>query len=105
MDQRGFGFSAGRRGFFESVESHLSDLSQHIKLIDAKYGAPGLKRSLIGTSMGGHMALRVSMAFPPGYFSSIALLAPYLGLKNEIPPETVEEIERLDLADPHHKMP
>ena len=34
IDQRGYGFSAGTRGFLESEEQYLSDLKQHIKLID-----------------------------------------------------------------------
>ena len=79
IDQKGFGYSEGLRGFIQSADSVVDDLAQHVNLIDSKYGGEQVKKFIIGFSLGGLLSVKLN-ALRPNYFSSIALIAPYFNL-------------------------
>jgi acylglycerol lipase len=76
-DMPGHGESPGLRGYLPSVDTLISDA---LKIADfAQKQFPGVKLFLLGSSMGGTIALRVAMEMPE--VAGVILLAPMLSLK------------------------
>ena len=53
MDQRGFGFSEGARGFIKSAESARDDILEFSRKVNEKFGGPDVPQFTIGHSLGG----------------------------------------------------
>lgn len=76
LDLPGHGESEGARGFIDSSDAVVSD---GVATVDAAMGMfPGLPILLVGSSLGGAIAVRVSVERP---VSGLILLAPMLAIK------------------------
>ena len=58
-DQRGFGYSEGRRGVHERQEILVGDAMTHIRMVKERFGEPGLPHFSISHSFGGMINLSV----------------------------------------------
>jgi len=75
----GYGHSEGLRNYIHSNESMVENLIHYIDEIDSKYGGPLIKKFIIGYSLGGLLTLKLN-SLKPDFFSSMALIGPYLKL-------------------------
>jgi len=53
LDQRGFGFSEGTRGYIETGERARDDILSYTELVNEKFGGPDVPFFTIGHSLGG----------------------------------------------------
>lgn len=91
-DVHGFGKSPGTPGFIESVDSMLAD---YITIGEyARQQFPQLGRFVMGASMGGNFALRVTMVQPDLYRGAV-LLAPMVKIENKPPAWQMPVLELL----------
>lgn len=99
MDQRGFGYSEGQRGFFESYDIHFLDIIEYVNKIDAIYGGPDVPKFGIGYSLGGNQTVKLAAKIP-GFFKAIGLIAPSLGNKSRDMRPFYETVKAGLLEDP-----
>ena len=82
IDQRGFGYSEGRRGVFESQQIIMDDLNEFTEKIDTQFGGKDVPHFLVGQSMGGFLSARLSVEIPER-FAGMSLLVPFFGLYDD----------------------
>lgn len=82
MDQRGYGFSEGRKAVIESEQIVKGDLLEHTRLVNEKFGGKDVPHFLVGHSLGGQLSLWMA-AQNPNLFNGISLWAPYIGLSED----------------------
>lgn len=80
-DQRGHGKSAGLRGYIPSITVLIKDARDFITEIQKLYG--GLPIFLIGGSMGGTLALNLSIEIPD-IIKGVILINPAIGLHTRL---------------------
>jgi alpha-beta hydrolase superfamily lysophospholipase len=92
LDHRGHGKSEGVRGHVEDFDDFIKDAAQAVEWIKNKFsasvsasGSSNVEIHLLGHSMGGLVALRLSLLHPEIGFKSIVLSAPALGIKVQAP--------------------
>jgi acylglycerol lipase len=90
IDFPGHGRSEGLQGYLESAETVLADGVAMVEYAQTLY-SPDLKLFLVGSSMGGAIALSVAQNLPEKMLAGVVLLAPMLKLN-------VSTIERSFLA-------
>lgn len=81
VDMPGHGKSEGTRGYLESAETVVADGSSIVEYARGLYdNKPDLKVILVGSSMGGAIALSVAQKLGNGVIAGVVLLAPMLKL-------------------------
>jgi len=87
MDHRGHGRSEGGRGHADHFDLYVDDAAQFIEKVDQslkkRFGKSEIH--LLGHSMGGLIALRLSFLYPDLPIVSSIISAPLLGLALEVP--------------------
>ena len=78
-DQRGFGYSEGRRGVQERQEILVSDALAHTNMVKERFGEPGLPHFSISHSFGGYITLSV-LHQASDTFQGSAFVAPFTGV-------------------------
>lgn len=91
-DLHGCGKSPGTPGFIESVDSVLADCVSIGEYARQKF--PNVGRFVMGSSMGGNFALRVTM-LQPDLYSGAVLLAPMVKIENKPPAWQMPVLELL----------
>ena len=84
FDHRGFGKSEGKKAYIESVEQHLLDSKAFIKQVNDLYPLQTLPRFLLGLSMGGMTAYRLSQESPQLYRGAILMAPAILNLYDSL---------------------
>lgn len=77
MDQKGFGYSGGKRALIDSAESMTEEHLRYFDLIDEKFGGKKVPKFTLGVSMGGLVSLKCSIE-KPEFFKGQGLVVPYL---------------------------
>ncbi|KAL3938269.1 MAG: hypothetical protein SGBAC_006792 [Bacillariaceae sp.] len=80
IDFPGHGKSPGDRGLIESAEILVQDGKAMVEYATALYAAKAPKLFLVGSSMGGAIALSVAQSMPKEAIAGVVLLAPMLQL-------------------------
>lgn len=93
MDQRGFGFSEGARGYFDSPEQARDDLLGFTERVNVKFGGADVPHFMIGHSLGG--AISICMAAErPDLFAGMTLLTPFI----QMAPKQKEALDSMKLV-------
>ena len=79
IDQRGFGYSEGRRGLVESQQIIRDDILTYTSQINEKFGGKDVPHFSIGNSLGGTIQLMISSEAPET-FKGMTLIVPFTGL-------------------------
>ena len=82
IDQRGYGFSEGRRGLVESKEMVRDDILAFTQKINDKFGGGDVPHFTIGHSLGGTIQLLIA-AEAPELFAGMTLIAPFVALNKQ----------------------
>lgn len=90
LDLPGHGLSPGMRGFLTGSHDIIEDGVTMLKHAKSESGA-NLPLFLLGSSMGGAIALKIAEQVEPGFVSGVVMLAPMLSLK-------VSSVERTALS-------
>lgn len=93
LDLPGHGLSPGTRGYLTGVKDLINDgvaVAKHAKS-DPSHSDNELPLFLVGSSMGGAIALKVAEHLDPGCVRGVVMLAPMLSLK-------VSSVERMALS-------
>ncbi|TNV76998.1 hypothetical protein FGO68_gene15358 [Halteria grandinella] len=104
IDQRGFGYSQGIRGYIESEEIHIQDILAHIDKVDEVYGGKDVPKFIMGYSFGGLKSAKIN-TIRPGYFKGLALLAPYFGFSSKNSDKVAILAKQVAETDPTQKFP
>jgi len=84
LDLPGHGLSPGTRGYLTGVKDLIQDgvaVAKHAKVDAASNHGSSLPLFLLGSSMGGAIALKVAEQLGPGFLNGVVMLAPMLSLK------------------------
>ena len=77
LDQRGFGFSEGTKGFIASPEQSRDDILEYTELVNQKFGGKDVPHFMVGHSLGGAICM-FAAAERPELFSGMTLVAPFV---------------------------
>lgn len=79
VDQRGYGFSEGRRALIESKEQARDDILEFSRRVDEKFGGADVPHFTIGHSLGGCLQL-LAAAEDPDMYQGMTLIAPFISV-------------------------
>ena len=90
MDQRGFGFSQGTRGFIPEPQLARDDLLAFTQKVSEQFGGDDVPLFTMGHSLGGALQLLMA-AEAPQLIKGMTLITPFIGLA----PKQQEEFDKL----------
>ncbi|TNV72939.1 hypothetical protein FGO68_gene9903 [Halteria grandinella] len=105
VDQRGFGYSQGKKGLLNSQEDICQDLLVHIDGVSKNYPDTETPKYLLGFSLGGFLTTRLLLQ-RPNYFKAVALLAPFFEFKHadKFSKASMPVLRELAVSNPNKKM-
>ncbi|KAG0464712.1 hypothetical protein HPP92_018876 [Vanilla planifolia] len=105
MDYRGHGKSSGLKGYIPDFDALVNDCTKYYTSVSETTEFRGVKRFLLGESMGGAVALLLHRK-KPSYWDGAVLVAPMCKIAEDVkpPPLVIKFLEKLSEVVPKWKI-